>query len=123
MNEPVWELNVAQRGSTRRFIAAYFNPVDVIVQVALVEPGGRSDFVKIEERTKCNIEMVPDALWNFFISKVSDKQNPFSFKENLHLNIQKPGKPAVAYCMYVRNEDGVKLEEFRAFFMKVISDC
>lgn len=120
MNEPVWELFVAQRGSTRRFIAAYFNPSDVIVQVALVDE--RSDFVKMEDHTKCNLEMVPDALWNFFKSKVNDAQNPFSFEENLHLNILKPGKPVGAYCLRVRSKSGFELEEFRAFFKKAISN-
>jgi hypothetical protein len=124
MMEPVWELHVAQRGSSRRFIAACFNPQNVLLQMAdVIEFREGNDFIKMEEHLRCDIETTPDALWKFFKSKADAAQNPFLFNENVHLNIRKPGKPVEAYCLYVKNDQELNLEMFRAFFKKAISSC
>jgi hypothetical protein len=120
MQSAKWELYLTQMGSSRRYIVAFFDALYVLVQMAnVIEYGDGADTIHLEGYEQCTLESAPKALWAFFKAKV--EKSPFSFRENVHLNIRVKDRPVQAYCFIVKGNTDMKFEEFRAFFDGIVS--
>ena len=122
-----WELFLAQMGSSRRYVVAFFDTNRVVVQMSnIVEHGEGSDIVELERCTRCTLESVPSELWSLFKSQVSDdkSKSSFSFKENIHVNVRVKDAHAIqAFCFVVKDSNSdTRFEDFQSFFNNVVSN-
>jgi hypothetical protein len=117
MQSPQWEMLIAQRDSTTRYIVAYFDDAHCLVQMAdVVAQQKDGQLIHMEAVEKCTLEQAPDVLFNFF--KTPNKG--FSFKKDVHFNCLLKGEPtaSLVYCFHVKDE--FHLDGFRSVFSKVV---
>ena len=117
MQSPQWEMFIAQRDSTTRYIVAYFDDAHCLVQMADVigqEKDGQ--LIHMEAVEKCTLDQAPDVLFNFF--KTPNKG--FSLKKDIHFNCLRQGETtaSLVHCFHVKDE--LSLDGFRSVFRKVV---
>jgi hypothetical protein len=118
MQNPQWEMFIAQRDSTTRYIVAYFDDAHCLVQMADVisqeTHGGQ--LIHMEAVEKCTLDQAPDVLFNFFKTPAKG----FSFKKDVHFNCMLRGETtaSLVYCFHVKDE--FTLDGFRSVFHKVV---
>ena len=82
MQSPQWEMFIAQRDSTTRYIVASFDDANCLVQMAdVIGQEKEGQLIHMEVVEKCTLDQALDVLFNFF--KTPNKG--FSFKKDVHL--------------------------------------
>jgi hypothetical protein len=118
MQSPQWEMFIAQRDSTTRYIVAYFDDAHCLVQMAdvIAQEKDQGQLIHMEAVEKCTLDQAPDVLFNFF--KTPNKG--FSFKKDVHFNCLLRGETSasVVHCFHIKEE--FTLDGFRSVFCKVV---
>jgi hypothetical protein len=117
MQSPQWEMYLAQRDSTTRFIVAYFDDAHCLVQMAdVVAQQKDGQLIHMEAVEHLTLDQAPDVLFNFFKTPTKG----FSFKKDVHFNCLLRGEatPSLVYCYQVTEE--LTLDGFRSAFRKVV---
>jgi hypothetical protein len=117
MQSPQWEMFIAQRDSTTRYIVACFDDANCLVQMAdVITQEKDGQLIHTEAVDRSTLDLAPEVLFNFFKTPAKG----FSFENDVHFNCLLRGEttPSLVHCYHVKEE--LTLDGFRSVFHKVV---